>query len=329
MKHTIRLLCIGMALLCCVSGCNKKTDAEQTTLSEQVEPITLTADSFSPMHLSVSDSGLLGENAVFWTSNVEAYKEFHDSESDKSIKLNGKSVTLNYRNSWWDNNGWQYDAYQSEDDLIEARYSNSTGKLTWLWAEQNCFNIDSNWTTEKEYLNWIKGVLAEYGVKDLSGYDYSCRSITREWGDDWAGHGHYDYFYTIKDPSCESAYHYYFTFSKTIGGFSVSDKIEVCVRFGIDGGITTTISFDEGRFDNVIEIKMDRTKMEKTLDEYVRGCINTEKYNLHSYEITNQVLTYKDGKLCNVYTVEVNFTPLSAPNSEPFSSLETIGVFCE
>lgn len=328
MKHTIRLLCIGMALLCCLSGCNKKTDAEQTNL---IDPITLTADSFSPMHLSVSDSGLLGENAVFWTSNSEAYKEFHASESlpDKSIELNNESVALKYQKSCLGNNGTQYDEYSSESGNTVARYLNDSGKLYWLKNETNHLGVDKKWTTEKEYLDWLKDVLADLGVKDLSGYDYSCRSITNEWGDDWAGHGHYDYFYTIKDPSCESAYHYYFTFSKTISGFSVSDKIEVCVRFGIDGGITTTISFDEGRFDNVTEIKIDRAKMEKTLDEYVRGCINTEKYNLHSYEITNQTLTYKGGKLCNVYTVEVNFTPLSAPNSEPYSSLETIGVFCE
>ncbi len=324
MKRIARLFCVGLTVLLALSGCSEN----QTP--DSIEKIVLTADSFSAMHMSVSDSDVWSSEAKIWKQHSEAYKEFQDSEAspEMQLTLKNKSVALKYKSSWLADDGVLCSEYRSENGNIIARYRNDSGKLYRIIAEENQFNVDKNWTTEQEYLDWLKKVLADFGVTDLSQYDYSCQTHTYVWGDDWAGNDHKDYFYTVKDPTCEELGTYHFNFSKTISGYCVSDRIEVDVRFQSDDSIQVSINLDEGEFENVSEIKLDREKMIQALEEYVNRCVNTDKYQFHSYEITNETLTYKGGKLCYVYTVEVNLTGSAYPD-DPFGTVETIGIFCE
>lgn len=119
---------------------------------------------------------------------------------------------------------------------------------------------------------------------------------------------------------------YEFRYARIIDGHVTSEYIRIYISISTDLMI---LNFDRGQFANVSEVELDEEKMSETLDEYVKGCVNTEKYELLSYTVKNQTLTYVDGKLCNVYTVSLNLNPLTIPDVESFSTLETIGVFCE
>ena len=119
---------------------------------------------------------------------------------------------------------------------------------------------------------------------------------------------------------------YEFRYARIIDGHVTSDYIRIYISISTDMMI---LNFDQEQFANVGKIELDETKILETLDEYVKGCVNIEKYELLSYTVKNQTLTYVDQKLCMVCSVEMILHPLAIPDIESFPVLETIGVFCE
>lgn len=326
MKFIIRIISIALALLFCLTACSGQPAAQTTASNDELpEPITLTADTFSAMHLSVNDADILTDDA---TIRVQGTDEFVDTESASQMTLSydNNSHSVFYKQSYIGAYGNQFDQYQSETESLAVHYLNKTNKITQITATRDYFALPDNLKSEEDYLNWIKELLKGYGVTDLSAYEYSCKTGLTEFGDDWAGGASRDYFYEDIDPTCEELTSYTFTYTRIIDGYVTSDYIRIYISISTDMMI---LNFDQEQFANVAKIELDETKMLETLDEYVKGCVNIEKYELLSYTVENQTLTYVDQKLCMVCSVEMILHPLAIPDIESFPVLETIGVFCE
>lgn len=145
MKLTIRCLCIILTLLFVLSGCSAHSDVKQT---QSPEKVTLTADFFSAMHLSVSDLETWSDAAIIWAQNSEAYKEFQDSRAlpEREVTWENKSVNLKYQSSWLTDDGVLRNEYSSDEEKVIARYEDGIGKLVWLQTELNQLNVDANAT---------------------------------------------------------------------------------------------------------------------------------------------------------------------------------------
>lgn len=321
MKSTTRFFSILFATLFCLTAC-----AGQTDVNDRPEPITLTADSFSAMHLSASDANILNDQAVIRSQNTNPFVDANaNTQADLSLKNN--PITVAYKETLMDTYGNQINHYQSTDGKIEAKYDKENGKLVQITATKSDFQMPEDLQTEEDYLTFVKEVLKDYGVTDLSSYQYSCKTGLCVFGENYAYGDSKDCFYRDFDPSCEELSYYEFRFDKIIDGYHTSDSIQI--NISIDSIDTMFIRFDAGKFENVTKIELSESKMLETLDEYVKGVVHTEKYELLSYKVNNQTLTYVDGKLCNMYTVELNLKSVTDPDMQSFYTLETIGIFCE
>ncbi len=322
MKITTKLFCILLAILFCLTACS---DSSKQINAEEQPQVTLKADAFSAMHLSVSDADVYNDKVVIRTATSETFTNF-DTEQEKILILSGKEISTNYVESFKDFKGEQANKYQSSDEKVYFTCSESTHEIYRIRATRDYFALPDNLKSEEDYLNWIKELLKGYGVSDLSAYEYSCKTGLTEFGDDWAGGASRDYFYQDIDPTCEKLSNYEFTYTRIIDGYVTSDKISIYISFTTD---MLLVSFDQGQFANVGKIELDEMKMLETLDEYVKKCVDTEKHELVSYKVKEKTLTYVDQKLCMVCSVEMLLNPLEISDIESFPVLESIGVFCE
>ncbi|MGM9646944.1 MAG: hypothetical protein ACI3YH_02290 [Eubacteriales bacterium] len=323
MKITIRLFCILLAMLFCLTACS---DSSLAQVDDDEQPkITLKADTFSAMHFSVNDADIYNKEVIIRQHPSEKFTD-SDAEQEKVLMLGGKEISTNYVESFTDFKGGQANKYQSSDGIVSFTCSEATHEIYSIRASRDYFALPNNLKSEEDYLNWVKEVLKSYGVTDLSAYEYSCKTGLTEFGDDWAGGASKDYFYKDIDPTCETLSNYEFTYTRIIDGYVTADNISIYISIATD---RLFIAFDKGQFANVAKIELDEERMLETLEQYVKECVNTEKYELLSYTVKNQTLTYVDQKLCMVCSVEMNLNPLTIPDIESFPVLDTIGVFCE
>lgn len=328
MKTTTRLFCPLLAILFCLTACSDQKKTPTTTPQPDEKPpetIILTADTFSAMHLGASDTGIYNDQAIIRQYNSEKFSE-SNADQQKLLAYGEKEVILTYVESFVNFTGNKVHKYQSTGGVASLIYYDESQKLSSITATRSYFSLPNNLKSEDDYLSWIKELLKSFGVSDLSGYEYSCKTGLTISGDNWAAGDTKDYFYQDYDPSCEKLTRYEFTYTKKINQYKISDNINISISLSTE---RMSISFDQGQFSNVSKIELDEAKMQKTLEQYVNNCVDTQKYELLSYTVKDQTLTYVDGKLCIVCSVELNLNPLAISEPGSIAVLETIGVFCE
>ena len=137
MKITIKLFCVLIALLFCLTACSAQTSA-QTTASDDdhSEPIALTADAFSAMHLSVNDADIYNKEVIIRQPSSEKFTD-SQAELQKMEILRGKETSVNYKESFRGAYGDLFSQYLSEEGNLEIIYLNQTNKIKQITANRD------------------------------------------------------------------------------------------------------------------------------------------------------------------------------------------------
>ena len=250
------------------------------------------------------DSGILNDNAVFATHTTTKTKEFTDSsvENTKSIKINDQVYQISYIKSTQQGESRPIHTYQTKDEKIDCYYFGTSEQLAQISIEDEEISPLGKLATEKEYTSWVESVLNQFGVDDLSAYEYSCETKVITSGADFAGKRSEEGFYIAREDlqdTTERVSSYTFQFRKYLGGIRTSDVTEVYIS-----GYGVIIRFDEKRFADMDAPIQDTKAYDKIVEEFVKNSIS-EKYTLVSYEAGTPRLYYKDEKLCLGYAVDV------------------------
>lgn len=248
-------------------------------------------------------------------------KEYTDNKANiaKIIKIGEENVTLTYLNST-QNPRTICHVYESQDKIVSCKYYDQTNRLAQMVVKDAQLKPEDNISTEEEYRRWAEALLKTYTNDDLSMYRYSCRTVVGVSKENCAYQDRYDYFYKTKHKD-EHISSYSFVYTKYIDEYPTTDSTSLYIsRSGV-----TVIKFDEHKFDEDINIVPDQKKMETSLNSYINTSINTEKYSLESFNITNMRLSYINDKACCIYSVELHL--LNNSTKDIITSLANFAVF--
>ncbi len=205
-----------------------------------------------------------------------------------NCKINAKLMEeRTYKNS-----GKQY-IYQSNDGNI--RYGLSETSDSFYIAAQNDVNLseyDEDNLTEEKLINHVKSYIDKYIGKDyIAQYTYSCSTSVITVNDESAWRENKSGFY-ISDSKNEQIVYYNMEFIKYVNGMQTADRIEVqCDNYG------NVKRFYFNKYDaDWSSVTVDQTKVIESLESFLNRNINSE-YDIVSYEIQKQYLTYMQSKI--------------------------------
>ena len=213
-----------------------------------------------------------------------------------NCKINAKLMEeRTYKNS-----GKQY-IYQSNDGNI--RYGLSETSDSFYIAAQNDVNLseyDEDNLTEEKLINHVKSYIDKYiGKDDIAQYTYSCSTSVITVNDESAWRENKSGFY-ISDSKNEHIVYYNMEFIKYVNGIQTADRIEV--QSDNYGNIKR---FYFNKYDaDWSSVAVDQTKVNESLESFLNRNINSE-YDIVSYEIQKQYLTYMQSKIYLSVDVEV------------------------
>lgn len=244
------------------------------------------------------DSDIFNSNTAVLLTD---YKKYIDDSVEKtaSIRVNDQIFELTYDNTV--EQGAARHSYKTKDGKISCYYFDTNKKLAQITIKDDRMNLLSVLSTEEEFLSWIESFLKQFGVDNLSDYEYSCETGIVVSGDDFT------YMETIsgfhlanenRENSSEEVMLYSFYYCKELGGIRTSDGLTI---FIFDGMII--VKFDEKRFADMDAPIQDAKAYDKIVEEFLKNSIS-EKYTLVSYEVGTPRLTYIEEKLCFEYAVD-------------------------
>lgn len=205
-----------------------------------------------------------------------------------NCKINAKLMEeRTYKNS-----GKQY-IYQSNDGNI--RYGVSETSDSFYIAAQNDVSLseyDEDNLTEEKLINHVKSYIDKYIGKDyIAQYTYSCSTSVITVNDESAWRENKSGFY-ISDSKNEHIVYYNMEFIKYVNGIQTADRIEV--QSDNYGNIKR---FYFNKYDaDWSSVAVDQTKVNESLESFLNRNINSE-YDIVSYEIQKQYLTYMQSKI--------------------------------
>ncbi|MBQ7909539.1 MAG: hypothetical protein IJ363_01940 [Clostridia bacterium] len=264
--------------------------------------------------------GTVFKSSVKSVENATNQYQDEEAQKEKNVTLvNGEIEKVYYVESHKKGQE-ELAVYSSKNGNITCSYDRETNKLIKLSAKNNAIIVPDNVKSEVDYKAWVEGVLALYGVEDLSDYRYSCKTAVVVSNENSTYKETHAYFYSDQKAN-ERISSLEFSYTKYIEDYPTTDRIEVSVL--TSGSII--VKFDEHRFDDSVYISFDESDIHTAVESFVSSSINAGEYKYDTINITNKVLTHYDTEVCMQVYVEINM--LNRGDHTPVTTMVTLLVF--
>ena len=301
MKKKSCVLCLIICAVFALSACGSNQQASSKTEWDHVYEVKL---------LNKTDSSLFGSEVKYLSSFNDSNDEIVNPKAEKAkeITIGEDKYSLNYSKSL-DTGTSIIDIYESEDEKFECRFNSTKNRLNRIAANTLGEDYFAPLKTEGDYVDWCKNLLKQYGIDDISEFEYSCETGVVISGEDFTHQDIRPYFCEAGKTDGEvSLYRFYFR--RYVDLMPTAD----CYSFYIKPKTGFLIvRFSAELFADTSTINADEEQIKTAIDSFFNEYKN-DKYSISSYNIEQYRLSYIDNRLCCVCSVAINYSNNANPS---------------
>lgn len=300
-------ICLVLLAAVLLAGCNQAAPGQTN------EPTTMSV--LEPYMVYLSSNT---EAEGLFTTDVETFASLEtdaapsfDYPARIALQIGSKTVEMDYNRT-----GVNSHTYQEENGLSRCQLNVDNGALTFLTIMDEALLADFVCEDAASFENSAKQLISAYYNEDWSKYSIACSTSMTLYGENYATGHTADGFVTEENDGQEIT-GYNLEFTRVIDGVATSDKIEV--RFTFD---TLMISFSKHTFDAVEQIPVDTARVEVSVDDFLNTYVDTAKYTLQDYTLSNPKVIREGDRL--YYAVIAEMTLGSKSGAGNIESVVTV-----
>lgn len=300
-------ICLVLLAAVLLAGCNQVEPGQtaETTTMSVLDPYTVYLSSYT-------------EAEGLFTTDVETFATLDTDAAPGfaypariALQVGSKTAEMDYTrtgvNSHW---------YQAANGLVRCQLNVDNGALTFLTIMDKALLTDFVCKDATSFENSAKQLISAYYNEDWSKYTVACRTSMVLQGEDY-GTGHTADGFVAEENDGQEITGYSLEFTRVIDGVSTADKIEV--RFTFD---VLMISFSKHAFDEVEQIPVDTARVEASVDDFLNAYVDTAKYTLQDYTLSNPTVIREKDRL--YYAVNAEMTLESKSGAGNIVSVVTL-----
>lgn len=301
MKKKLCVLCLIICITFAFAACESNQQASSKTEWDHIYEVKL---------LNKTDSSLFRSDVKYISSFIDSNDEIVNPKAEKAkeITICENKYSLHYSKSL-DTGTSIIDIYESEDKKYECRFNSSKNRLNRIVANTLGEDYFAPLKTEDDYVDWCKKLLEQYGIDDLSKFEYSCETGVVVSGENFTRQDIRPYFCEAGKTDGEvSLYRFYFR--RYVDLMPTAD----CYSFYIRPKTGLLIvRFSAELFAETSTINADEEQIKTAIDSFLNEYKN-DKYSISSYNIEQYRLSYIDNRLCCVCSVAINYSNNDYPS---------------
>ena len=184
----------------------------------------------------------------------------------------------------------EVDVYMDANKDIELGFSSDDASLLRIISNdptRPIVSFSETITSESQYITWLNPVVEKFLKVDLSDYIFECQTHVKG-GETKNG-------FIVDTPNSDIEVVFYsIEYAKYTNNNRVIDRIRALISS--NGDVTTIVRADlRIKDDSIIEI--DETKLDNSIDKTLKDMYSDSKYDLISYEISEEILKIYDNNI--------------------------------